>query len=198
MEGRNEKYKDASHSTVFRELLDSDLPAEEKTLELMRSEGSSIVSAGMETTKWVLCVATFYVLSDPDITARLKTELLNAWPDIDVTPTLAELEKLPYLTAVIQEGLFSLFTFWEIVLAWLTKLQFDSTPPLLRRTHASPSRLHLSSPLQIGTHTRRRPLLHVILSVAPFRDHISLILHLQSLTLARRSCYWPLCHSTQR
>jgi cytochrome P450 len=104
IDDRNQGYKDASHPTVFRELLDSDLPAEEKTLERLRFEGTSLVSAGMETTRWVLSVATYHVLKNPEIAARLKEELLKAWTDVDAPPKLETLEQLPYLTAIIQEG----------------------------------------------------------------------------------------------
>lgn len=104
MDGKNEAHKDASHPTVFRELLDSDLPAEEKTLERLRFEATSIVSAGMETTKWVLSVGTYHVLKNPEVAANLNAELLKVWPDVDSPPALSELEQLPYLSAVIQEG----------------------------------------------------------------------------------------------
>lgn len=104
IDGKNEAHKDASHPTVFRELLDSDLPTEEKTLERLRFEATSIVSAGMETTKWVLSVGTYHVLKNPEVAAKLNAELLKTWPDVDNPPALSELEKLPYLSAVIQEG----------------------------------------------------------------------------------------------
>jgi cytochrome P450 len=87
-------------------LLDSDLPAPEKTLERLRFEGASIVSAGIETTRWVLSVATFHVLDQPEISAKLKKEVHSIWPDNDTSPSLSDLEKLPYLSAVIQEGKF--------------------------------------------------------------------------------------------
>lgn len=104
MEGRNQAHKDTAHPTVFRELLDSDLPLEEKTLPRLRQEGTSVVGAGIETTRWTLSVATNHILANPDIRETLKAELSTAWPDLDATPPLQELERLPYLTAVLYEG----------------------------------------------------------------------------------------------
>jgi cytochrome P450 len=104
IEGKNEAHKDASHVTVFKELLDSDLPPEEKTLIRLRDEGFAMVNAGIETTRWTLSIATFHLLDKPRMLSTLKAEIRKAWPDIDTTPSLQELERLPYLTAVIQEG----------------------------------------------------------------------------------------------
>ena len=47
----------------------------------------------------------FYISANPDIRERLFTELKAAIPDPDQLPPLPELEKLEYLSAVIQEGL---------------------------------------------------------------------------------------------
>lgn len=39
-------------ATIFHELIDGDLPDEEKRLERMWQEGQIIVGAGTETTAW--------------------------------------------------------------------------------------------------------------------------------------------------
>ena len=46
----------------------------------------------------------FHVLDNPDILCRLREELIDAIPDPANLPRLSEPGKLPYLTAVIQEG----------------------------------------------------------------------------------------------
>lgn len=102
--GRNSGYKDASHPTIFHELLKSDLPPREKAAHRLADEGIVLVIGGMETTRWALAVMCFHVLDNPEILKALKQELFAAWPKMDVVPTLQELEKLPYLTAVMQEG----------------------------------------------------------------------------------------------
>jgi cytochrome P450 len=109
--GRNEAHKDASHPTILKELIDSNLPPQEKTMERLQHEGQVIVGAGLETVKWTMCVALFHILDKPEIKQCLDAELLKAWPDIDDPPKLAELESLPYLTAVIQEGGYSFVVF---------------------------------------------------------------------------------------
>jgi hypothetical protein len=80
-------------------------------MERLQHEGQVIVGAGLETVKWTMCVAIFHVLDKPEIKQRLDAELLKAWPDIDDPPKLTDLESLPYLTAVIQEGGYSFVVF---------------------------------------------------------------------------------------
>lgn len=48
---------------------------------------------------------TYHVLANPDKLSKLKKELAVATPDPNSLPTLAEVEKLPYLSAVIQESI---------------------------------------------------------------------------------------------
>ena len=52
-----------------------------------------------------MSVITFQLLANPDKLRKLKDELAAAIPDPNAVPTSAELERLPYLSAVIQEGL---------------------------------------------------------------------------------------------
>lgn len=135
----------------------------------------------METAKWVLSVATFHVLNNPDIAVRLKAELLEAWPDTDVAPTLAELEKLPYFVAVVQEGQSSI-QLYQIMTRLLIKLY--SPPPFLRSSRSSSPYLYLTSALQLMGHTRWNSLLPVCLPSTPQRDHLPLLSHLPPLALA--------------
>ena len=58
----------------------------------------------METTKWTLTVATFHILDNPAVQARLKAELSEAMPDAAKILPWDELEKLPYLSGVISES----------------------------------------------------------------------------------------------
>lgn len=52
-----------------------------------------------------MSVITFQLLANPKKLRKLKDELAAAIPDPNAVPTSAELERLPYLSAVIQEGL---------------------------------------------------------------------------------------------
>lgn len=86
--------------TIFHDILRSDLALSEKKLERLCQEGQTFIAAGTETTAWCLTVITFYLLKDPAKLQRLRDELLKA----NVTSS-TDLEKLPYLNAVAQEGL---------------------------------------------------------------------------------------------
>lgn len=107
---------------IFREVLNSDLPPEEKTIDRLWHDGQTFNIAGAETTAWALGVITYYLLSEPEILRRLQEELTSVVKDGKVEETsTAELEQLPYLvsrvkrrmrhvadekqTAVIKEGL---------------------------------------------------------------------------------------------
>ncbi|MCJ1466251.1 hypothetical protein MMC07_004870 [Pseudocyphellaria aurata] len=104
MSGENDANKNASQRTVFHEMLNSKLPPHELTLDRLHHEAASILGGGIDTTKTALTVASFFILSNPDVERRLRQELMEAIPDASVKPKLAELEALPYLNAVVQEG----------------------------------------------------------------------------------------------
>ncbi|KAJ8116515.1 hypothetical protein OPT61_g2076 [Boeremia exigua] len=88
--------------TVFNDLLASSLPGNEKTIDRLSGEAFSLTGAGTETTAWTLSVITFYVLSQPAVYGKLMEELES----IDLNDASWHvLEKLPYLNAVISEGL---------------------------------------------------------------------------------------------
>jgi cytochrome P450 len=96
MDDHNEK----SIPTIFHDILVSKLPEKEKKLDRICQEGQTFVAAGTETTAWCLSVITFHLLSDPAKLQRLTSELKKA-----NATTSTELEQLPYLNAIIQEGL---------------------------------------------------------------------------------------------
>ncbi len=90
---------------MFLSIFDSDLPPEEKAIFRLTGEGSAILAAGTETTSWALTVMTYYLLTQPDVLRRLTAELSAAVPDPHHLPSWSALEQLPYLGAVVQEGL---------------------------------------------------------------------------------------------
>ncbi len=87
-------------STIFHDIMVSKLPEREKKLDRLCQEGQTFVVAGTETTAWCLSVICFHLLKDPAKLQRLTKELTEA-----NATTSTELEQLPYLSAVIQEGL---------------------------------------------------------------------------------------------
>lgn len=105
MSGENDANKNASQRTIFHEMLNSKLPPHELTLDRLHHEAASILGGGIDTTKTALTVASFFIIRNPEVHQRLRQELLEAIPDPSAKPRkLAELEALPYLNAVVQEG----------------------------------------------------------------------------------------------
>ncbi|KAJ9660877.1 hypothetical protein H2201_006769 [Coniosporium apollinis] len=99
---KSEYYEALAHKTVFHEILNSDIPAPEKTVDRLWQDAEIVSVAGTETTAWTLAVITFYLLADPEVLRRLGAELFTI---AEESVPWKRLEKLPYLTAVIQEGL---------------------------------------------------------------------------------------------
>lgn len=91
--------------TVLDVLLESDLPEQEKTAERITGEFVAILLAGTETTSWTLTVLIFYILANKKVFNKLTKELENAVESPSQLPRWSSLEQLPYLNAVIQEGL---------------------------------------------------------------------------------------------
>ncbi|KAL5325161.1 hypothetical protein ACEPPN_006284 [Leptodophora sp. 'Broadleaf-Isolate-01'] len=91
--------------TVFHTLIDSNLPAEEISKDRMAQEAQVIIGAGADTTAHALSTITFHLLNSPEKLKKLTKELAEAFVDLDTSLKLTAVEKLPYLSAVIQEGL---------------------------------------------------------------------------------------------
>jgi cytochrome P450 len=62
-----------------------------------------VVIAGTITTSWALCIAVFYLLSQPETLKRLKAELRTILKGPSSSVTMATVEQLPYLTGCVQE-----------------------------------------------------------------------------------------------
>jgi cytochrome P450 len=93
-------------SSVFHQIVNSDMPASEKTEDRLTKEAQVILTAGTITTSRVLAVAWYHVASNPDLRCRLEVEVENVmadWPQR--TPAWAELEKLLLLQGIVKESL---------------------------------------------------------------------------------------------
>jgi cytochrome P450 len=101
-----ESLDDGPHETMYHRLLD---PKTNKgkvpDAGRLYDEAQALVFAAAHPTANALTVGMYYVLSNPAIKERLVRELREGWPDLNKTPTFEELERLPYLTAVITESL---------------------------------------------------------------------------------------------
>lgn len=87
-------------STIYHQLLGPNSthaigsPSAHSVLE----ETQTQVFAG-ESSGLTLMHGTFYILRTPHVYRRLKEELFAAWPHLNQPPSLADLEKLPYLVS---------------------------------------------------------------------------------------------------
>ncbi|GAO14689.1 uncharacterized protein UV8b_04626 [Ustilaginoidea virens] len=93
-----------ANSGMLTSLLDDDIPAEEKGVTRILNEGIVILIAGTETTARSISVGLFYLLQDKEHIRKLREEI-GAIRTSDETPPLSELERLPYLRAVVRESL---------------------------------------------------------------------------------------------
>lgn len=73
--------KESEHTTIFQEVLDSDLPPHDKGLNRLEDEAFGIMGAATETTAWALTTAWYYIVSQPLKMKRLQDELKAALPD---------------------------------------------------------------------------------------------------------------------
>lgn len=92
-------------TTVFGSVLQSDLPPSEKALQRLVEEGFSLFAAGTETVSWALTVITYHVFTKPAMLEKLIAEVREAVDSSGQLPQWTALEKLPYVSAVIYEGL---------------------------------------------------------------------------------------------
>jgi cytochrome P450 len=83
--------------TIIHELLDSDLPPEEKLHARIWQEAQVVIGAGADTTANTLNTTHFHILDNPDVLKRLRQELEVAMPDKFAPAKLTVVEKLPYL-----------------------------------------------------------------------------------------------------
>ena len=64
-----------------------------------------MIGAGLETTAWALTTTSYHLIGNPPILKKLRTELQAAIPDPEANLDSLSLERLPYLSACIQEGI---------------------------------------------------------------------------------------------
>lgn len=94
------KQKMSTLPTLFHELLDGNLPPEEKSFARLSEECQALMGAGSETTTHALEVICFHLLDNPDKLQKLLEELDRVNPDRKTSLPLCELEKLPYLVCL--------------------------------------------------------------------------------------------------
>lgn len=71
----------------------------------MAEEARILLLGGTDTTAMTLSAITYHILANPSIFKKLKAELRRAIPDPDSLPAATQIEALPHLAAVIEEGI---------------------------------------------------------------------------------------------
>jgi len=101
-----ESLKDSPHEIIYHRLLDPEA-TKGQNIEVgsLYEEAQALMLGGGDTAGNTLMLGTFYILDNEAVYQRLKKELRTAWPVLAKTPRYEELERLPYLTAVVKEAL---------------------------------------------------------------------------------------------
>lgn len=91
---------------MFRHIVNGDMPESERSDDRLAKEAQVLLGGGTASTARTLGFISYYILANPQVHSRLREELkvpLENWPE--TVPSWADLEKLPFLQALIKEGL---------------------------------------------------------------------------------------------
>ncbi|GKZ75835.1 hypothetical protein AnigIFM56816_003291 [Aspergillus niger] len=105
----NDKKTNKEHgnsTSLFHHVVGGEMPESERSPERLAKEAQVLLGGGTASTARTIGFASYYILSNPQIRSRLQEELrelMAEWPD--QVPRASELEKLPYLQAIIKESL---------------------------------------------------------------------------------------------
>ena len=101
-----EKVDENATSSIFRHIVSGDMPESERSVERLSREAMVLFGAGTATTARTMGFMSYYILRNPHMRKRLGNELkdiMSGYPENP--PKWSDLEKLPYLQAIIKEGL---------------------------------------------------------------------------------------------
>ncbi|RAQ51113.1 hypothetical protein AFGD_003642 [Aspergillus flavus] len=99
--GEKESINTGAKGSVYESVLDSpNLPASEKALLRLEQEGALLTLAGTESPAQTLNIIFYHLLANPSLLAKLREELAT----LPTLSTWTQLEQLPYLSAIIEEG----------------------------------------------------------------------------------------------
>ncbi|KAM7217009.1 cytochrome P450 [Rhypophila decipiens] len=102
----SKKQSSGSQRTIIHEVLDSNLPPSDKQCDRIWDETTTITGAGFETTANIARSIYFHLWSNPAMLRRARQELASHHIPYEIAELdVKALEKLPYLTAIICEGM---------------------------------------------------------------------------------------------
>lgn len=87
---------DTPHSTMISGIIGNEKHSRTTRNEIIE-EALILEGGGTDSTGQALEAATFYILNDEDVHARLRDELVNAIPNPEEIPPLPKLKELKYL-----------------------------------------------------------------------------------------------------
>ncbi|GAP88381.1 putative cytochrome P450 [Rosellinia necatrix] len=92
---------------VYRSLLENEgLPPHERHYKRISHEAVTLMAAGGETTTSTFMTGVYFILANKDrILPKLREEIESVMHSSNSRPSVADLERLPWLTAVIKETL---------------------------------------------------------------------------------------------
>jgi cytochrome P450 len=94
--------------TIYHRLMDPEAHRDKQipSAGSLYEEAQALMFGGTDTVGNTLMVGAFHLLKHPEKMQKLKAELSGAWPLLNENePNVRDLEKLPYLSAVIKEAL---------------------------------------------------------------------------------------------
>jgi hypothetical protein len=104
-----EKLKLLPHNmTIYHRLMDPDAHRDKQipSAGSLYEEAQALMFGGTDTVGNTLMLGAFHLLKHPDKMQKLKSELSAAWPSLlENEPKVRDLERLPYMNAVIKESL---------------------------------------------------------------------------------------------
>ncbi|KAL5363701.1 cytochrome P450 [Aspergillus floccosus] len=96
--------EDTPHTTMISGIIGNEKHTS-TTRKAITEEALILEGGGTDSTAQALEAATFYILNDPNVSSRLREELIKAIPDPNNMPPLPKLREIKYLNAVINETL---------------------------------------------------------------------------------------------
>lgn len=97
---QNETREKTAHSTMIHGIVGNERHSSTSINEITE-EALILEGAGTDSTAQALEAATFYILNDPHVRARLKEELIKAIPDPQNLPPLPKLKEIKYLVRLV-------------------------------------------------------------------------------------------------
>ncbi|KAF7713894.1 Cytochrome P450 monooxygenase [Penicillium ucsense] len=95
------------HQTLFHRMLDPQAYRSKELPDLtaLQDEGFTLIFAGANTVADSLLMGHWHAMQNRVLLANLRREVLAIWPDLEIQPSLSDLESLPLLTATLKEAL---------------------------------------------------------------------------------------------